>query len=60
MSKGIFFPRLLTLFLNVLIIGVIYIAEMIGERTEPCPTPMLVLKGGNEKPFQVYVVDLPA
>jgi len=60
MSKGIFSLRLLTLFLNVLMMGAMYIAEMIGEKAELCPTPTLVLKEDDEKPFQVYIVNLPA
>ena len=30
----------------------------IGERAEPCPTPMLTLKRGEEKLFQKYFVFL--
>jgi len=28
-----------------------------GERAEPWPTPMLVLKAGDENLFQMYVVE---
>jgi len=28
-----------------------------GERAKPWPTPMLVLKAGDENLFQVYVVE---
>ena len=35
-----------------------YNAERIGERAEPCPTPMSTLKKGEEKSFQRYLVFL--
>jgi len=57
MSVGIFSFRLFILFLNVLIIGAKYIAEMMGDRAEPWPTPTLVLNDGEKKPFQVYIVE---
>ena len=38
-------------------IGVRQIAERIGERAKLWSTPMLVLNAGDEKLFQVYVVD---
>ena len=28
-----------------------------GDRTEPWSTPTLVLMDGEEKPFQVYVIE---
>jgi len=34
-------------------------AERIGERTEPCPTLMSILKKEEEKSFQRYLVFLP-
>jgi len=36
-----------------------YKAERIGKRTEPCPTSMSMLKKGEEKSFQRYLVFLP-
>jgi len=30
-----------------------------GEKAEPCPTPTLTLKKGDEKLFQKYQVFLP-
>jgi len=57
MSVGIFSFRLFILFLNVLIIGTKYIVEIMGDRTEPWSTPTLVLMDGEEKPFQVYVIE---
>jgi len=30
-----------------------------GEREEPCPTPMLMLKEGEEKLFQRFFFFLP-
>jgi len=51
MSVGIFSFKFFILFLNVLIIGARYIAEMIGDRAKPWSTPMLVLNDGKEKPF---------
>ena len=35
MSEGIFSFKFFTLFLNVFMIGAMYIAEMIGESAEP-------------------------
>ena len=57
MSEGIFSFKFFTLFLNVFMIGAMYIAEMIGESAEPWSTPTLVLKDGEEKLFHVYVVE---
>ena len=34
------------------------IAERIGEKAEPWPTLILVLKEGKEKLFQEYIVDV--
>jgi len=31
-------------------------AERMGERAEPCPTPTLVLNMGDKKLFQEYMV----
>jgi len=36
-----------------------YKAEKIGERADPCPTPMSTLKDGKERSFQRYLVFLP-
>ena len=30
-----------------------------GERAEPCPTPILTLKNGEKNLFQKYLVFLP-
>jgi len=38
-------------------IGARYIAERIGERAEPWPTPTLVLNAREEKLFQEYKVE---
>ena len=36
-----------------------YNTKRIGERAEPCSTPMSKLKKGEEKLFQRYLVFLP-
>jgi len=36
-----------------------YKAERMGERAEPCLTPISILKNGEEKLFQKYCVFLP-
>jgi len=40
-------------------IGERYKAEKIGKRDDPCPTPMSILKNGEEELFQRYLVFLP-
>ena len=49
MEIGIF--RLFTRFSKM---GERYKAERIGERADPCPTPMSTLKDGEEISFQRY------
>ena len=39
-------------------IGARYMADNMGERADPCPTPILVVNLCNVKLFHVYVVDL--
>ena len=40
-------------------IGKRYNAERIGERAKPCPTLMSILKKGEEKLFQRFLVFMP-
>jgi len=35
-----------------------YKTKRIGERTEPCPIPISILKRGEKKSFQRYLVFL--
>ena len=58
MSVWIFSFRFSFLFLNVLMIGARYMADNMGERADPCPTPTLVANFCDVKLFHVYVVDL--
>jgi len=39
--------------------GIKYRADQMGKRAEPWPTPTLILKNGEEKLFQKYLVFLP-
>jgi len=39
-------------------IGARYIAERMGERADPWPTPMLVANFCDVKLFHAYIVDL--
>jgi len=58
MSVWIFSFRFFILFLNVFMIGARYIAERMGERADPWPTPMLVVNFCDVKLFHAYIVDL--
>ena len=49
METGIF--RIFNQFLRIWRIGTKYKADRVGERVEPCPTPMSKLKKDEEKLF---------